>query len=159
MLRDFQKDLASARAAELLVLEKLRELAPDWELHDVASEREFRYKGDIFAVSKKDKRALFIEVKDDSRIAETGNILCEEESYIKDDDRYIKGCMYCDTDIYCIVSQQSRKIYFIEFKTLKENYRKGEFKVIKHSDQDTYCYLLPLGAVKRKGGLLAEIEY
>ena len=59
-----------------------------------------------------------IEVKNDSCIASSGNILCEEENYIKADNRMIKGNMYCDSDIFCIVSQQARKIYVLDFKRL-----------------------------------------
>lgn len=46
----------------------------------------------------------FIEVKDDSRIADTGRVLCEERVCYKDGDYFQKGFMYSDYDIFCVVS-------------------------------------------------------
>ena len=42
--------------------------------------------------------------------------------------------MSCNSDVYAIVSEPERKVYFIDFKWLRENYRKGEYKVIPHAD-------------------------
>lgn len=159
MLRDFKKDLENARAAEMLTLQLLENLTDDYDFYDMTNDRSWRYKGDIKAVSKATGKLIGIDVKDDSRIAETRNILCEEENYIKDGDYFIKGNMQSEYDVMAIVSQPERKIYFIDFEILKQNYKKGEFRVIKHFDQDTYCYLLPIGIIKKRGGLIAAIEY
>ena len=46
-----------------------------------------------------------VEVKDDSVIAKTKNILCEDEVYYKKTGTYKIGNMYNNnTDIYCVVS-------------------------------------------------------
>lgn len=158
MLRDFYKDMNKARAAEQLVLNKLSSLATGWRFDDVSQIREYRYKGDIKATGS-NGQVIFLEVKNDSRIADTGNVLCEYENYIKDGGYYIKGNMFSDYDLYCIVSEQQRKIYIIDFTILKQNYTRGSHKVIQHYDQDTYCYLLPLLDVKRLGGLVAVLDY
>lgn len=158
MLRDFFKDLAEAKPAEQLVLNTLSNLATGYVFDDVSNIREYRYKGDIRATTPNGKE-VFLEVKNDSRIADTGNILCEYQNYIKDGNYFIKGNMCSDYDYYCIVSQQQRKIYIIDFSILKANYTKGEHKIIYHYDQDTYCYLLPLGVVKRLGGIVAILDY
>ena len=158
MLRDFQADMAAAKPAEQLVLNTLSSLATGWAFVDVSNIRECRYKGDIKAISA-DGKEIYLEVKNDSRIADTGNILCEYQNYIKDGNYFIKGNMYSDYDYYCIVSQQQRKIYIIDFSILKANYTKGTHKVIEHWDQDTWCYLLPLGVVKSLGGLVATLEF
>ncbi len=159
MLKNFYKDLAAAKPAEQLVLKTLSSLATDYYFYDVSDIKEYRYRGDIRVINKITNREYFLEVKNDSRIADTGNVLCEYQNYIKDGDYFIKGNMFSDYDFYCIVSQQQRKIYIIDFSILKANYTKGEHKVIYHYDQDTYCYLLPLLVVKRLGGLIAEIDY
>ena len=62
---------------------------------------------------KKNNKVYFIEVKNDSRIADTGNVLCEEEVYYKKNDYYGKGNMYSNADVFAIVSKQNQKIYFI----------------------------------------------
>lgn len=158
MLNEFQKDLAQAKYAEQLVLDYLSSLTSYWSFQDVSNQREYFYRGDIKATAE-DGRELFIEVKDDSRIADTHRVLCEEENYIKDGGYFIKGGMYNQTDIYVVVSQQERKIYIIDFKVLQQIYRKGEFKVIPHAQQDTYCYLLDLYIIKRYKGLIDILEY
>lgn len=158
MLRDFYKDLEEAKPAEELVLKTLSSLAPGYTFTDVSNLREYRYKGDIMVTTPTGEH-IFLEVKNDNKIADTSNVLCEYRNYIKDSDYFIKGNMCSDYDYYCIVSQQQRKIYIIDFSILKANYTKGEHKVIHHYDQDTWCYLLPLGVLKRLGGILHIINY
>jgi hypothetical protein len=104
MLRDFFKDLAAAKPAEQLVLNTLSSLATGFSFVDVSNLKECRYKGDIKAVST-DGKEYFLEVKNDSRIADTGNILCEYQNYIKEGNYFIKGNMCSEYDFYCIVSQ------------------------------------------------------
>lgn len=158
MLKDFFKDLALAKPAEQQVLNTLSSLAPNYIFDDVSNIKEYRYKGDIRATAA-DGTVYFLEVKNDSRIADTGNVLCEYENYIKDGGYFIKGNMQSDYDFYCIVSEQQRKIYIIDFTILKANYTKGKHKVIPHYDQDTYCYLLPLLELKKLGGLVTVLDY
>lgn len=104
MLRDFYTDLNNAKGAEQLVLDTFTKLATGYTFENVSDIREYRYKGDIKAVAA-DGREIFIEVKDDSRIADTGNVLCEYENFLKEDGRFIKGNMYSNYDIYVVVSQ------------------------------------------------------
>lgn len=160
MLTDFKRDLAEAKKAEEIALVTISALTDRYTLEDVSNQREFYYKGDIKAISKEVGVEFYIEVKDDSRIADTGRVLCEEEVYIKDTDRYIKGNMYCNTDIYCIVSQKERKIYILNFQKLKEIYKEfGEYKEIPHKEQITYCYLLDLCWCSKYGALMHKINY
>ena len=43
--------------------------------------------------------------------------------------------MYSDYDIYCVVSQAERKMYFFDFQVIKANYKKyGEYKEKYHAD-------------------------
>lgn len=158
MLIDFWKDLQSAKPAEQLVLNTLTSLAPGYTFTDVSNVKECRYKGDILATSN-DGKQIYIEVKNDSRIAETGNVLCEYQNFIKDGGYFIKGNMQSAYDIYCIVSQQQRKMYFIDFSILQANYTKGKHRIIEHFDQDTWCYLLPLTELERLGGIIKVLDY
>ena len=158
MVRDFYSDLEKAKSAESLVANVFSSLTNDYTFEEVGDQREYFYRGDIKATTA-DGREVFIEVKNDSRIAETHNVLCEEEVFYKEGGYFGKGNMKSNYDIYCVVSQQDKKIYVIDFPILKANYRKGEFKVIHHYDQATYCYLLPLGTIKKLGGLITTIEY
>lgn len=159
MLDNFQQDLENAKEAEQITLEALSALYTNYAFEDVSNQRQYFYKGDIKATDKKTGQEFYFEVKDDGRIADTRNVLCEEEVYYRGCDYYGKGNMSSDYQFYCIVSKKEKKIYILDFKILKENYKCGEYKVIPHAQQITYCYLLPLGRVRKLGGLLKEIQY
>lgn len=158
MIKQFWLDLEDARKVEDLVRETFSGMTSDYTFEDVSKERQYFHKGDIRATAA-DGRQIYIEVKNDGRIADTGNVLCEEENFFYDSGAYVKGNFYSDYEIYCVVSQEERKIYVMDFKVLKANYKKGEFKAIRHPEQISYCYLLPLYIVKRYNGLIAEVSY
>lgn len=133
MLTEFHKDLEAAEWAEHLVADTFSSLTAGYKFEWVGDQREYRYKGDIKATSA-DGREIFIEVKDDSCIATTRNVLCEEENYIKDGDYFIKGNMKSETDVYCVVSAAEHKIYVIDFKVLQGIYKRlGTFTIIRHA--------------------------
>ena len=92
MLGNFYQDLAKARGAERLVRETFAALTNDYTFEDVSNEREYFYRGDIKAIAA-DGREIFIEVKDDSRIQETHNVLCETAIYYYERGEYGKGNM------------------------------------------------------------------
>ena len=132
-MSQFRKDLKEARKTEQLVFELLCSLDKQYKYKLVNESPEYYHKGDILA-SAADGTEIFIDVKCDSRIAETGRILCEEENYFYNTDTVEKGFMYSDYDYLCIVSYENRTFYFIDFKKLKEIYQMGEFKRIYHPE-------------------------
>lgn len=158
MVSNFWSDLAQAKKAEDLVREVFASLTDKYTFIDVGSQREYFKKGDIKAIAA-DGREIFIEVKDDSRIAETQNLLCEEECYYYFSGDWAKGNFYSDYQIYCVVSKAEQKIYVMDFNVLKKHYKSGRFKQIKHSEQITYCYLCPLDEVRSWGAMIAEVNY
>ena len=109
MILNFYSDLAKAKGAENIVRETFSQLASGYTFEDCSNDKECYYRGDIRAIAP-DGREIYIEVKDDSRIHETHNVLCEYEVYYKESDYYGKGNMKSNYDIYCVVSQQERKI-------------------------------------------------
>lgn len=158
MVKGFYEDLAQAREAEQLVLDVFSNLSKDYKFENVGAERKYFYKGDIKATAA-DGREIFIEVKDDSVIHRTKNILCEEEVYYKYNGVFDKGNMQSDYDIYVVVSKQERMMYVIDFEILKKIYEMGEYKVIEHPNSTTYCYLLPVYVAKRQGAVIKTINY
>lgn len=158
-MSQFQIDLNNAKEGEHIVLEVLSSLCEDYRFEDCSSDQACFHKGDIKAIDKETGDITFIEVKSDSRVSDTKNILCEEENYFKECGYYVKGNMYSDYEIYCVLSKEERKIYMIDFAVLRANYRKGDFKAINHPTQISYSYLLPLGTLKKYGGLIATIDY
>lgn len=156
----FEKDKREARVAELIALNTLTSLTDRYTFVDVANDREYYYKGDIIATSREINVDLLIEVKNDSRIADTGRVLCEEKVYYKDRGYLDKGNMHCKSDVYAVVSQSERIIYIFDFHKLKEIYKSyGEYKELDHSDQITYCYLVDLCWCRSKGALLRKVKY
>jgi hypothetical protein len=157
MLNKFYSDLAVGKRAEEIVFNTFSALDSKHTYEMVSGFREFFYSGDIVALGE--EKPIYIEVKNDSRIADTGNVLCEEEVYYKKHDYYGKGNMDCECDVFAVVSEEQRKIYVINFEVLKSNYRRGTYKEIEHPQQITYCYLLPLSEIKRLGGLISVVSY
>lgn len=159
MVNDFYKDLNAAKGAELLAAQCLAQLTDAYSFQNVGDLREYFHKGDIIATEKATGKQVFIEVKDDACIAATHNVLCEEEVYFKESASYRKGNMYSDYQIYCVVSQQARQMYLIDFSVLREHYKKGIYKVIPHQQQTTYCYLCSLKQIADWGAGIAVINY
>lgn len=159
MVKDFYADLEAAKTAEQLVRNVLANLAPGYKFEDVSDVREYYHKGDI-KVTTPEGEEIFLDVKDDKRIADTRNVLCEEEVYFKWENYFAPGNMQSDYDYLCIASQSEQQIYILDFRKLKEIYKiKGDFKIIKHADQDTFCYLVPLFKAKKNGALLHTVKY
>ena len=155
---NFDKDLEKGRRAEEIVRRAFSQLTSGYIFENVGDQPFYFHKGDIKATDKCGKEYM-IEVKNDCRIGETKNVLCEEEVWYYSIDSSVKGFMYNDYEYYCIVSEPEQKIYVIDFKVLFSIYRKGEFKALNHYDQMSYAYLVPLGMIKKYGGLIAVIDY
>ena len=112
MVSTFYYDLNEAKKAEHLVCSLLSSSTTKYTFRAVGDDPQFYHKGDIEGRAQ-DGSLFYIEVKNDSRIGETHNILCEEAVYYKRENTKVKGNMYSDYEVYCIVSESEQKIYFI----------------------------------------------
>ena len=156
MLSNFSADLAAAKEAEQIVKEAIA--AAGYQVLDVSEDPQYYHTGDLRIILPSGER--FVEVKDDSRIADTQNILCEEAVYYKESGRLVQGNMHSDYDIYAVVSKQENLIYFFDFGKLKEIYQRfGTFKIIQHPEQYSECYLLELCRAIQFKALIAKIKY
>lgn len=158
MLDNFQRDLEFGQQAERIVQETFSALDSERTYELVGDIPQLYHTGDI-RVTDKSGNVRYIEVKNDSVIHKTGNVLCEDEVYYKRHDYLTNGNMYSNYDIYAVVSQEQRKIYVIDFRVLKKIYRKGSFKVIEHPQQTSYVYLLDINEIDRLGGLITVVNY
>lgn len=154
----FQRDLAAAKPYEELSRQILSNLTTEYTFTNVADLPQYYHYGDILATGKNGSE-FFIDVKRDTRIWETKNVLCEEHVYSKTDDRDEIGFMYSHYDYLCIVSEKESRLYIIDFKVLKQIYKKGEHRDFDHPTQWTDGYLLNLATIKRYKGLTAIINY
>lgn len=156
---DFWSDLAAAKKVEQKALECFSRLTDQYTFIDVSDDRSYYHKGDIKAIAA-DGREIMLEVKGDTRIADTHNVLCEEANYWFDRGGYTKGNMYSDYQYYCIVSQEAGQIIVIDFAVLRANYKNSNHRyiTISHKDNDSYCYLFPLKELKELGGIVAIVD-
>lgn len=158
MVKKFYEDLATARQGERIAAECFKALTDKYEFQDVAADPAYYHKGDILAIDKETGRKTFIEVKYDSRIADTRNVLLEDEvDYYGSGTK--KGYLHSNYEIYAIVSPQKRKILVLDFEVLKKHYTKGTYKFIPHADQASYCYLLSIDTIEQLGGVIAVVDY
>lgn len=158
MVTNFYKDLEKAKVGEGIVLEVLKNATWDWCFTDVSDIKECHYLGDIEAWNI-DRGCLYIDVKMDSRIAETGNILCEDKVYFKKTNYYDKGNMQSNYDYLAIISTEAHKIWFIDFALLKKHYKEGRMYTKDHGEQITYGTLFSLNKARKYNMVVAEIEY
>lgn len=154
MLKNFKADLAIGQSGEQLVKEVLESMTDKYTF--AASDDQ--HKGDLIASDASGNR-IYLEIKTDSRIGDTHNILCEEEVFYYDTWSKKKGFMYSDYEVFCILSRSERKIYIIDFKILKANYKNGWCKELRYTDQESKCYFIKLEEIAAKGGLLYTINY
>ena len=149
--------MAIAKTAEKTVLDVFSKIAPQYNFTDVSNDRRYFYRGDILTIAK-DGREIGIEVKQDSRIWETGNVLCEEKVLFFDSGM-AQGNMDSNYDIYCVVSPQKRRIWVFDFAIMKKLYKNGRYIEIQHEEQVTFAYLVSIDYFDRNGALIAIVDY
>jgi|GEM_PF-2115971 len=160
MVSNFFSDLRKAKVGEGIVLDVLRNCSKDkYEISDVSDNRDYYYKGDIDVYDSGEDKHYLIDVKMDSKIAETHNILCEEEVYYEETGEYRPGNMASDYDYIAIISVKAQKIYIIDFQLLKAHYKEGRDYVKNHGEQTTYGTLFSLAKARDYGMIDAVIDY
>lgn len=158
-MKQFWIDLALGQRVEEQARQIFMNMTDEYDIENVSDVVACRHKGDLLATHKETGKQTYLEIKADSRIHETGNVLCEEENYFYDSGEFKKGNFHYDYQIYCVVSQEARKIWIMDFKVLKKIYKQGTYKSIRHPQEITYCFLLPLEVVKANGGLIDIVEF
>ena len=160
MVSNFYRDLKQAQKAEALVQRTMQKYFPSYCFKLVSDNPAYYHRGDILFIGVNDGKEHCIEVKNDSRIAQTRNVLCEEQVFYMENRQMIKGNMYSDYELYAVVSEQERNIYLLDFAVMKQLYKDGcRYTQIPHEEQITYCYLLPLRKLETAGGIIEILEF
>lgn len=107
MVKNFTEDLMRGKTAETAVYNYLS-LLDFLEVENVSDNPLYYNKGDFRVCSNFTTHPYYIDAKNDSRVAQTRNILCEEEVYFKETDEYKYGDMYKEYDYLAVVSMEER---------------------------------------------------
>lgn len=158
MFKDqFYKDLEQGKRGEAIVAQYLK--TANIQVQDLSNDPQYYHKGDLLITLPTGEQRM-VEVKNDTVIGTTGRILCEEEVFYKEGGYFKIGFMYNDYDIYVVVSEDTRQLYFLDFAKLKAIYKKyGQFKFFNYPTQSSDTYLVDLGRAKQFGALLAITKY
>ena len=116
------------------------------EYEDVSDVKEYQKQDIDFIVKPNGKPDMKFEVKNDTRIATTGNIFFETMSNV---DYSTNGCFRkTKADVMVIVSESERKLYMIQSERLKQfvESNKGSLRFIARVPGSNSCgYLVPIG--------------
>lgn len=163
MFTDFLRDLQKAQTGENIVCDVLSKLLgeDDYTINNVALDEQFYYKGDI-AVTDSWGDTVYIDVKDDSCICNTGNILAEHRVWIRGKgwvDGFMQKAQY---DYVAYLSQPDKKIYILDFALWKKYYKTVFVRhlFIDHNgEQTTDGFLMRLDSARDLGIVVMEIGY
>ena len=144
----FEKDNEIGKRGEKVFERYLKSV--NLEYRDVSNIREYQEQDVDFIVSFKNPQVdLKFEVKNDTRIATTGNIFFETMSNV---DYSTNGCFNkTKSDVMVIVSESERRLYMISSRSLKRfvDENKDSLRFISRVPGSNSCgYLVP---VKRLG--------
>lgn len=158
MVENFEEDLQQGKEGEQVVIQYLQKAG--YQVEDVSAKRQDYHNGDLLITLPTGEKK-YIEVKNDTRIADTRNILCEEEVYYKREGYLAPGFMYRNYDIYAVVSESEKRIYFFDFAKLKEIYKRFwvSYKKLDYKDQYSNCYFVEMCRAKQFGAFIAQVNY
>lgn len=159
MVKGFWDDLSAAHNSELLVKNIFEQLTDVYTFEWVGNNREFFDKGDLVAYNTNTGKTSYIEIKLDSRIYDTKNVLCEDEVIFYDSGERRIGNIHNNFDVYVVVSYIGKKIYVLDGEALRANYQQGKYVTIHHEEQTTNAYLLSLYTLDDLDGVITVIDF
>ena len=157
MIHNFQDDNAIGKRGERIFAAFLESRGCRYE--DVSESKEYQDKDvDFIVYSRKEPgRKVMVEVKNDTRIAQTGNVFFETMSNV---DFATNGCFSkTEADLMAIVSETEKLIYFVDAKFLKEYVGRNNdsLRFISRVPGSNSCgYLIPL---TRLGNSVKKVRY
>lgn len=163
MFKDFLSDLKKAQVGENIVCNVLSQLLgeDDYTISNVALDKQLYDKGDI-SVTDSWGDTVYIDVKDDSCICDTGNILAEHRVWFKGKgwlDGFMQKAQY---NYVAYLSRADQKIYMLDFSLWKKYYKKvfkRHLYIDHNGEQTTDGYLMSLNKARELGIVIAEIIY
>ena len=143
MYRTFQTDLAIGKQGEEMVMSALKQRGHN--VVDVSDNAEYRKK-DIDIIISKNGQTATIEVKNDLRSNQTGNVYIEIYNTHNPSRNYDGWFAYCDADYLCFVQTGKKKAHIVFRDELVRNCWADKYRKARSSD--TEGYIVPIDRLK-----------
>lgn len=168
--QNFENAMQSAKKAEKLVMNLLQDYLDYKKLDNqiflkyVGDDKEYYKKGDIQITNTIEDTIKYGDVKHDRVIHKTSNVYCEEKTYRIRQDFYEKGFMQNgDYDYMYVLCSEKCELYIVDFKKLKEVYKKDytkEIYALNNYKENSlmYGYCVPIKTLEEKE-ILTTIKY
>ena len=134
--RDFNTTVSTGTGGEDLLKKYMQRKG--FQIINRADDPTYRAKDIDFEFSRDGETWRSIEVKSDSRMAQTGNIVVEVAMYRKSG-RSPGWLYYCEADYLCFIDMQSYKFYFFDWKKLQREVLNGRWRFTKFDNGTDNC--------------------
>lgn len=144
MYRTFNDDLTIGKQGEKMVMSALKQRGH--MVVDVSDNTEYRKK-DIDIIISKNGQSATIEVKNDLRSNQTGNVYVEltnSNNISRNGDGWF---CYCDADYLCFVQAEKHKAHIVFRDELVRNCWDNKYRVA--NSRDTSGYIVPIWQLKQ----------
>lgn len=134
--RDFNITVSTGNGGEDLLKKYI--VHKGFQVINRANDPIYRAKDIDFEFSRNGKKWHSVEVKSDSRMAQTGNIVIEVAMYRKSG-RSPGWLYYCEADYLCFIDMQSYTFYFFDWKKLQQLVLSGRWRFTKFNNGTDNC--------------------
>lgn len=144
MYRTFENDLSIGKQGEYLVVSALKQHGHN--IVDVSDNAEYRKK-DIDIIISKNGVSATVEIKNDLRSNQTGNVFVELTN-TNNRSRNGEGWFaYCEADYLCFVQKEMKKAHIVLLDELVRNCLNKRYRIAY--SRDTSGYIVPIEALTK----------
>lgn len=144
----FNDDLARGKRGEMLAMKALEK--EGFTVEDVSYNKEYQRIDIDFIITRKQRAT--IEVKNDARSEETGNMFIETYNNNNSSHAYLGWYFYTEADLILFLQERSGKAHIIHYDDLRELIEKNNYRIA--SCANAGGYLVPLTDIKRQKSYL-----
>lgn len=144
MYRTFKDDLAIGKQGEKMVMSALEKRGH--QITDVSDKLEYQLK-DIDIIISKNGKSASIEIKNDVRSNQTGNVYIEITNENNISRNGAGWFAYCDADYLCFVQTEKKQAHIIFRDELVKNCWNNRYRIA--NSRDTSGYIVPIWQLKQ----------
>ena len=151
-MSNFYNDLKVGKCGEQLVAAALTELGHN--VKDVSDKRDYQLK-DIDFVLSKDNASTTLEVKNDVRSCDTGNIFIETYNNNNTSRNYLGWYYYCEADYLAFVQEKFGRALIINRNEIIQLVESGKFRTFHSFDTAGVC--IPVYEIEKRAAKVLKI--